>query len=445
MARIRVNYVSGTLAQTLPALSSETNYTTMFATSLAFLPDVGGGDTCVITLDPFGAHGRPETVIITAHSATVNPEQATILRAQEDSPANRHPAGTMWVHAPINTDFTNVEDRVTAIETTPGTSVLTASPIALVAGGASVLGTSAALSKADHRHAVPTGVAGASAPGDAASAGVASTFARSDHTHGRESTDSLVSTTRFVGEIVIWPGLVGTIPDGFKPLDGGLLDRTTYAALFALFGVTYNIGSGGENGTNFRLPDLRGRSFAGMDNMGTTGSANVVTAGTADSLGGKLGTETVTLTNGHLPVHFHGLPNHTHTMGDHTHNVANHVHDAGALTTESDTHTHDMTNSPLLSLEVVYGGTYGLPPGYGVNTRSRTTSPYSHAHDVTGFTASMSDYDANKVTSVPNAGGNTGSGGSGNTDPYPAIPPTPVSLLQPTIYMIPIIFTGVFS
>ena len=52
---------------------------------------------------------------------------------------------------------------------------------------------------------------------------------------------------------MMWPTL--TAPTDWLLCDGASLDRTTYAALFAVIGATY----GAVDGTHFTLPDLRGR------------------------------------------------------------------------------------------------------------------------------------------------------------------------------------------
>lgn len=62
-------------------------------------------------------------------------------------------------------------------------------------------------------------------------------------------------------------------PTGWLQADGSVVSRTTYAALFAAIGTTYN--TGGEAGTDFRLPDLRGYFVrgSGANVDGTTSGA----------------------------------------------------------------------------------------------------------------------------------------------------------------------------
>lgn len=96
----------------------------------------------------------------------------------------------------------------------------------------------------------------------------------------------------FVGEIM----LVGFTfcPRGYAEANGQLLQISSHAALFSLYGAQY----GGDGRTTFALPDLRGRvpvhvgQGPGLSNraQGATG-----------------GSETNTLTVGQLPPHGHSL------------------------------------------------------------------------------------------------------------------------------------------
>ena len=88
----------------------------------------------------------------------------------------------------------------------------------------------------------------------------------------------------------ILPYAGATAPTGFLLCQGQTVSRTTYAALYAVVGTIYN--TGGEAGTDFRLPDLRGRYPIGK-----------AAAGTADTLGSTFG----------LIDHVHSGPSHSHT------------------------------------------------------------------------------------------------------------------------------------
>ncbi len=102
------------------------------------------------------------------------------------------------------------------------------------------------------------------------------------------------------GTIVPWPSAV--IPQGWLICDGRPVSRTDYKSLFAVIGTVYGAGDGA--GT-FNLPDLRGRTVVGLDNMGG-GSANVITDLAGRTLGGKFGEEAHRLTVAEMPSHAHG-------------------------------------------------------------------------------------------------------------------------------------------
>lgn len=105
------------------------------------------------------------------------------------------------------------------------------------------------------------------------------------------------------GSVVAFAG--DTAPTGWALCHGQALDRTTYAALFAVIGTIYGAG---DNSTTFNVPDLRGRVVAGQDDMGGT-SANRLTNQTGgldgDTLGATGGAETHTLTEAQIAAHKH--------------------------------------------------------------------------------------------------------------------------------------------
>lgn len=89
---------------------------------------------------------------------------------------------------------------------------------------------------------------------------------------------------------------------GWLKCDGRTLDRTSYAALFEVIGISF----GSTSGSSFKLPDFRGRV------PGTIGSGIGLTS---RSLGAVVGAETHTLTVNEIPSHSHGVtdPGHSHT------------------------------------------------------------------------------------------------------------------------------------
>jgi microcystin-dependent protein len=113
------------------------------------------------------------------------------------------------------------------------------------------------------------------------------------------------------GMVMPYAGVIdnqGQAPSGWLLCDGSEQDASTYASLKNLLQTTYGAytnGSGGTGTTHFRLPDLRGKVIAALDNMGG-GSANKITSPEGDQLGNVLGTEEHTLTAAQS-----GLPGHT--------------------------------------------------------------------------------------------------------------------------------------
>lgn len=94
-----------------------------------------------------------------------------------------------------------------------------------------------------------------------------------------------------------------TAPSGWVFAYGQALSRTTYSALFSVMGTTHGAGDGS---TTFNIPDKRGRSSFGKDDMGGT-SANRITNQTGgwdgDTLGAAGGSETHQLTQAQLPAY----------------------------------------------------------------------------------------------------------------------------------------------
>jgi microcystin-dependent protein len=115
------------------------------------------------------------------------------------------------------------------------------------------------------------------------------------------------------------PFLGSTVPPGFILAYGQNVSRTTYAALFYVFGTTFGAGDGS---TTFGIPDLRGKTLAGRDNMGGS-AANILTSfgSSGQTLGATGGEQAHTLVTAELAAHTHATtdPNHTHGITDPTH------------------------------------------------------------------------------------------------------------------------------
>ena len=132
------------------------------------------------------------------------------------------------------------------------------------------------------------------------------------------------------------PGLIApyggaTAPTGCLLGDGSVKVRAPYQAVFDVIGTAFN--TGGEAGTDFRLPNFKGRFPVGRDAADTD----------FDVVGESGGAKT--------------LPNHLHTGDAHTHTVP----------------TRDATNTGLNLITV---GDQGTTSGASAaNTGNPTTSP----------------------------------------------------------------------
>ena len=193
-----------------------------------------------------------------------------------------------------------------------------------------------------------------------------------------------------VPAIVFWPGRNADIPANWYAMDGRTMGNALSGADIASddLEATHDVlkymdpNAGTEVwGTNtVVIPDWRGRSPMGMDNMGTSaGAANTTTNANADTIGGTFGAEFHTLTTGEMPTH-----NHSVTGGSHVH------------TYRQRTETNAASGA----------GTGGIDDGGGYSNLN-TEGTGSHSHTV----------------------GNAGGGGAHNN-------------LQPCVAVIPIIYLG---
>lgn len=127
------------------------------------------------------------------------------------------------------------------------------------------------------------------------------------------SASQACSVDQYIGSVCITAATF--CPLEFEEAGGQLLSINQNQALFSVLGTTY----GGNGTTNFALPNLRGRSIIGSgQGVGLTS----ITQGQA------LGTESVRLTEGNLPVHTHpvtlsGTANTTVTIPISAHSGSN--------------------------------------------------------------------------------------------------------------------------
>ena len=181
------------------------------------------------------------------------------------------------------------------------------------------------------------------------------------------------------GVIMVWSS-GNAAPSGWLLCDGAAVSRTTYAALWGLWGTFYGAGNGS---TTFNLPNLKGRIIAGVD-AGQTEFA---------TLGAVGGAKTHTLSLTEMAAHSHTVNAHNHGGGVHSHGVNDPTH----------AHTHQGTNGDSTHWG---GGEWG--ERFGVN---KVTT-----YNATGITIQNS---SSFITSEsPGTNSQGGGGAHNNLQPY---------------------------
>lgn len=127
--------------------------------------------------------------------------------------------------------------------------------------------------------------------------GTVLTLASDANTVGGKAASELAP----VGVIQMFAG--STAPAGWLLCAGQTVSRSTYADLFAVIGTQFN--TGGEAGTDFRLPNLLGKVPVGLDAAQTE----------FNTLGKTGGAKTHTLTTNEMPNHNHGAVHQNEALG----------------------------------------------------------------------------------------------------------------------------------
>ena len=172
--------------------------------------------------------------------------------------------------------------------------------------------------------------------------------------------DATAGYVRQQGSILIPPGMImawpaASVPSGWLLCYGQSLSKATYDALWQIIGYTY-----GGSGASFNLPDLRGRSIFGKDDMGGTAASRLTTAvsnvdgTTLGAVGGDQRSQ----------LHTHVLTDtgHTHSITDksHTHTITindpKHTHNDGRRAVLAPTHYGYVSNP---NAQWPGGGGYG--------------------------------------------------------------------------------------
>ncbi len=131
--------------------------------------------------------------------------------------------------------------------------------------------------------------------------------AKADET-GFEYLTSLQTKTaiREIAEVSDFSG--PTPPSGWLLCYGQAVSRTTYTWLFSVIGTTYGAGDGS---TTFNLPDYRGRTLIGKEDMGGSAAGRITSSSTgganAITIGGSGGAQTHTLSTTEIPSHAHNI------------------------------------------------------------------------------------------------------------------------------------------
>lgn len=159
------------------------------------------------------------------------------------------------------------------------------------------------------------------------------------------------NTVGMVGEVRMFAGPSANVPSGWYLCYGQAISRSTFASLFTVIGITWGAG---DSSTTFNLPDLRGRSLFGVDNMGGT-PANRVTSGVSGITGTTLG----------AGGGDQATQSHTHALSDPTHNHTltdpGHAHEqqigqgSGATNAWSITGTGALVNMDIMTATATTG------------------------------------------------------------------------------------------
>lgn len=201
---------------------------------------------------------------------------------------------------------------------------------------------------------------------------------------------------------VMQPYLGNTAPSGWVRANGLTIGNASSGAteyahadtedLFMLLWNTYSnticpvsSGRGASAAADYAanktitLPDLRGRTVFGMDDMGNSAASRIGTIVNGLVNGSSGGTETVTLATTNLPSHTHGVSGVTGTES------AFHTHTYSGTTDSSGAHTHtDNTASFGNATLSGSGSTIALGP-----TTGTTTSNGAHTHTYSGTTGNQ--------------------------------------------------------
>jgi microcystin-dependent protein len=170
------------------------------------------------------------------------------------------------------------------------------------------------------------------------------------------------------------------------------------------------------------LPDLRGRTLVGVDDMGNSAAGRITTNTytSVTTLGLTGGAETIVLTTAQLPAHAHTIT-HDHTFSGTT-GTESQSHTHSGTTSTDGAHTHDFTyDTALIAANNVTTPVSAIQTSGGATTVT-TQSGGSHSHTMTTGAASVTHTHAYSGTTSGSSSANSGNAGSG--DAHNNMPPS---------------------
>ena len=188
--------------------------------------------------------------------------------------------------------------------------------------------------------------------------------------------DTLLQALMPIGSMIDFAG--NAAPVGWLLCDGTVYTAAAQPKLFAVIGNRY----GGDGVSTFAVPDLRGRSTAGVGT--TTGDQGT---GMTLSLGQRVGDLNVKVLQAHLPV----MSVTTTAAGTHSHPgsvsdvTGNHAHTAGTDVQGDHAHTVSLPNS---GTGVASGGFSVVSDVFGFGSYGTSVNG-AHAHAVTVLPAGL--------------------------------------------------------
>jgi len=228
-----------------------------------------------------------------------------------------------------------------------------------------------------------------------------------------------------------------TPPAGWLTCQGQTVAQATYPRLFAAIGTAWN--TGGEAGTDFRLPDLRGRVV-----LGVSGAHALASAGGFESVTGPIHTHPGSHSHT-LGTHTHGLGGHSHTLGTHSHGLGSHTHGSALHAHDMNSHHHDISghqhdivhghstvgHSHATNIDHDHANAVGAAAASGSVLNGRFTAggvnalPDTHTHDVNLPTLGLTSVGSSTVGDTTSAMPATSSGIS--SAPATGVPDTPAT------------------